>query len=223
VFVVPTSGKVYGKTYKTDATGGFTATFNVSALNPITDVYVFGSTGSGTGTGSFPLKNLVSQTTYTGGELSTSKDFTLSVGGIQGKQWYAIAARSSAGQLAFTNPIWVEGPDVPAPHVITGVAPIITFPALPVAGRVIEQPPTAIMTTFPWSGFLLADWTLSGGNFNAVAKQNINYIFTLTFTAPPGFVFDPALSEDVKNGRKVSDDGSKLIYKVVLKALPKTK
>jgi hypothetical protein len=223
VFIVPTSGKLYGKTYKTDATGSFTATFNVSALNPITDIWVFGSTGTGTGTAPFAMRNLVSQTTYAGADLSTSKDFTLNVGGILGKQWYAIAARSSAGQLAFTNPIWVEGPDVPAPHVITAVTPIITYPALPVAGRVIEQPPTAIMTTFPWSGFLLADWQLTGGNFKAVAKPNINYIYTLTFTAPAGFVFHPSLSEGGKSGRKVSDDGTKLIYKVQLKATPKAK
>ncbi len=223
VFIVPTSGRVYGNTYKTDATGDFTATFNVSALNPITDIYVFGSTGTNTGTGYFAMGNLVSQTTYTGDELSASMDFTLSVDAIEGHQWYALAARSSAGQLAFTNPIWVEGPDVPAPHVITAVMPIITPPVLPVTGRVIEQPPTAIMTTFPWSGFLLADWTLSGGNFRAVAKPRINYIYTLTFTAPPGFVFDRALTEGGKDGRKVSADGTELIYRVQLKALPKTK
>lgn len=223
VFIVPTSGKMYGTTYRTNATGDFTASFKVSALNPITDIYVFGSTGTGTGTVPFTMTNLVSQTTYTGDELGTSKDFTLSVDGIQGKQWYAIAARSSAGQLAFTNPIWVEGPDVPAPHVITAVTPIITYPALPVAGRVIEQPPTAIMTTFPWSGFLLADWQLTGGNFKAVAKPNINYIYTLTFTAPAGFVFHPSLTEGGKSGRKVSDDGTRLIYKVQLKATPKAK
>jgi hypothetical protein len=223
VFVVPTSGKLYGKTYKTDATGGFTATFNVSALNPITDIYVFGSTGTGTGTGYFNMKNLVSQTTYTGDELGTSKDFTLSVDGIQGKQWYAIAARSSAGQLAFTNPIWVEGPDVPAPHVITAVTPIITPPVLPSTGQIIEQPPTAIMTTFPWSGFLLADWQLTGGNANAAAKRNTNSIYTLTFTAPAGFVFHPSLSEGGKDGRKVSDDGTRLTYMVQLQAKAKAK
>lgn len=227
VFITPTSGKMYGNTYRADATGSFTATFKVSALNPIKDIYVFGSTGTGTGTTPFAMKNLVSQTTYTGGDLSTSKDFTLTVNGVHGKQWYAIAAVSTAtavssnvNQQAFTNPIWVNGPDVPTPVTITDVHAIITYPTLPVAGTVIEQPPTAILTTTPWSSFLFADWTLSNGNFKSVAKRNINYIYTLTFTAPSGFLFDPALSEDVKDGRKVSDDGTRLIYKVHLKALP---
>ena len=53
-----------------------------------------------------------------------------------------------------------------------------------------------------------------------MAKRNVNYIYTLTFTAPSGFLFDPALSQDVKNGRKVSDDRTRLIYKIQLKALP---
>ena len=66
VFITPTSGKMYGNTYRADATGSFTATFKVSALNPITSIYVFGSTGTGTGTAPFAMKNLVSQTTYTG-------------------------------------------------------------------------------------------------------------------------------------------------------------
>jgi hypothetical protein len=220
VFVTPTNGKMFGNTYRTDATGNFTATFNVSGLSNITDIYVFGSTGTGTGTAPFGCKNLDSRTTYTGADLTTSKDFTLTVNNTQGKQWYAIAAVSSNGKSAFTNPIWVNGPDVPTPVTITDVHAIITYPTLPVAGNVIEQPPTAILTTMPWAGFLFADWKLSNGNFNSVAKLNLNYIYTLTFTAPSGFLFDPALSEDVKNGRKVSDDGTRLIYKVQLKALP---
>jgi hypothetical protein len=40
------------------------------------------------------------------------------------------------------------------------------------------------MTTGPWSGILFADWQLTGGNFDSVAKKNINYIYTLTFDAP---------------------------------------
>ena len=73
----------------------------------------------------------------------------------------------------------------------------------------------------PWSGFLFADWQLTDGNFNSVAKKNINYIYTLTFDAPSGFVFDPAL-KDAKTGIQVSNDGgqSKLIYRLHLKALP---
>ena len=222
VFIVPTSGKLYGNTYLADPLGSFTATFNVSALNNITDIYVFGSTGTGTGTGAFPLQNLVSRTTYAGSDLSTSKDFTLSVNNILGKQWYALAAVSSDNRLAFTNPIWVNGPDVPATQTITAVKPIITYPAVPVIGREIEQPPTAIMTTTPWSGFLLADWQLSNGNFKSVAENNLNYIYTLTFAAPDGFFYSPVLS-DVKNGIKVSHDGlsSTLTYRVHLKALPK--
>jgi hypothetical protein len=219
VFVTPTSGKMYGNTYRADATGSFTAAFKVSALNPITSIYVFGSTGTGTGSAPFAIKNLVSQTTYTGPDLSTSKDFTLTVNGVSGKQWYAIAAVSSDGKQAFTNPIWVNGRDVPTPVTIDDVSAIITYPTL-AAGMPIQQPPTAILTTMPWCGFLFADWKLTNGNFNSVAKRNVNYIYTLTFTAPSGFLFDPALSEDVKNGRKVSDDGTRLIYKIQLKALP---
>ena len=56
---------------------------------------------------------------------------------------------------------------------------------------------------------------------DSVAKRNCNYVYTLTFTAPSGFVFDPALSEHVKDGRKVSDHGTRLIYTVQLKALAK--
>ena len=48
VFITPTSGKMYGNTYRPDATGTFSASFKVSALNPITNIYVFGSTGTGT-------------------------------------------------------------------------------------------------------------------------------------------------------------------------------
>ena len=211
---------MYGSTYRADATGSFTATFKVSALNPITNIYVFGSTGTGTGTAPFAMKNLVSQATYTGSDLGTAKDFTLTVNGVSGRQWYAIAAVSSDGKQAFTNPIWVNGQDVPKPVMITDVSAIITYPTL-AAGMPIQQPPTAILTTMPWCGFLFADWKLTNGNFNSVAKRNINYIYTLTFTAPSGFLFDPALSEDVKNGRKVSDDGTGLIYKIQLKALPR--
>ena len=223
VFVTPTSGKMFGNTYRTDMTGAFTAAFKVSSLNNITDIYVFGSTGTGTGTGAFLNKNLVSRTTYTGPELSTSKDFTLTVNGIQGKQWYAIAAASSSGRVAFTNPIWVNGLNVPAVQTITAIQPIITPPALPVAGNVIEQPPTAIMTTTPWCGFLFADWQLTNGNFKSVAKRNTNYIFRLTFAAPVGFVFAPSLTEPGSTGAKVSDDGRTLSYKVQLKALPTVK
>ncbi len=219
VFVTPTSGKMFGDTYRTDATGAFSATFKVSSLNPITDIYVFGSTGTGTATGAFLNKNMVSRTTYAGSELSTSKDFTLSVSGVQGKQWYAIAAASSSGRVAFTNPIWVNGPDAPAMQTITAIKPIITPPAPPVAGKAIEQPPTAIMTTTPWSGFLFADWALTNGDFNSVAKRNKSYIYRLTFTAPAGFRFAPWLTEPGSAGAKVSDDGRTLSYKVQLKAL----
>ena len=222
VFIVPTSGKIYGNTYWTDENGNFTATFNVSALNNITDIYVFSSTGTGTGTGAFPLKNLVSRNIYSGADLTNSRDFTLTASGIQGRQWFALAAVSTGNRLAITNPIWVNGPDVPATQTISAVQPIISYPQAPVSGSVIEQPPTAIMTTTPWSGFLFSDWVLANGNFKSVAQNNINYIYTLTFTAPDGFVFDPALS-DVKNGIKVSTDGtySTLTYRLHLKALPK--
>ena len=216
-FITPTSGKMFGDTYQTDASGNFTATFNVSALNNITNIYVFGSTGTATGTGVFSLKNLVSQTTYTGADLSTSKDFTLSLSGVQGKQWYAIAAVSSANQCAFANPIWVNGPDVPDTQIIRSVRPIITQPVAPVAGQPIQQPATAIMTTSPWSGFLLADWKLASGSFGSPAKKNATYVYTLSFTAPSGFVFDSALAQSGKNGARVSDDGTRLFYTVQLK------
>ncbi len=113
VFIVPASGKVYGNTYPTDKSGTFTATFNVSALNNITDIYVFSSTGTGVGTGAFnTVKSLVSRTTYTGPDLSTSKDFTVTLNNIHGKQWVALAAVSSDNKQAFTNPIWINGYDV---------------------------------------------------------------------------------------------------------------
>ena len=127
VFITPTSGKMYGNTYRADSSGSFTATFKVSALNPITNIYVFGSTGTGTGTSPFAMGNLVSQTTYTGDELSTSKEFTLTVKDVSGKQWYSIAAVSSDGKQAFTNPIWWTA-RLTTPVTITGVQPIITTP-----------------------------------------------------------------------------------------------
>ena len=79
--------------------GTFTADFKVSALNNITDIYVFSSTGTGTATGGFNgLSNLVSRTTYSGGDLATSKDFTLAVNNVQGKQWFALGAATSLRQ-----------------------------------------------------------------------------------------------------------------------------
>lgn len=218
VFVTPTDGKMFGNTYKTDASGTFTATFNISSLNDITDIYVFGSTGTTTATGSFPLKNCVSRTTFTGSELSKSKDFTIKVDNVKGKQWYAIAAVSSAGKLAFTNPIWVNGPDVPETQTITAIKPIIKTPVLPVDGKVIEEPVTGIMTTTPWSSFLFADWKLENGKFGStVAKNGVIYIYSLTFEAPNGFVFDSSLS-DGKNHIKVSNDGKSITYKVYMNA-----
>ncbi|GAA2122923.1 CehA/McbA family metallohydrolase [Nocardioides bigeumensis] len=221
--ITPTSGKVFGNTYRADQTGSFTADFNVKALNNITDIYVFGSTGTGTSTGGFNgLNNLISRTTYTGADLATSKDFTLKVDGVQGKQWFALAAVTATGnRRAITNPIWVNGPDVPATQTITEIEPIISFPEIPVVGDVVEQPRTAILTTSPWSGFLFADWKLAGGNFGSKAKKNLNYVYTLTFEAPSGYVFDPALN-DPKAGVLVDNDGvrSRLIYRRHLKALP---
>jgi hypothetical protein len=221
VFIVPINGKMYGETYRADENASFTATFNVSSLNNITDIYVFGSTGTGTGTGAFPLKNLVSRTTYSGADLSKSKDFTFTVSNVVGKQWYAFAAVSSNNRMAFTNPIWVNGPDVPLQQAITAVQPILNLPPVPVIGKPIQEPPTAILTTTPWSGFLLADWKLVNAKFNSKAKRNVTYVYTLTFAAPKGFVFDHALN-DVKNGIIVSYDGvhSTLTYRVYLKAVP---
>ena len=222
VFITPTSGKMYGNTYRADATGTFSASFKVSALNPITNIYVFGSTGTGTGTAPFAMNNLVSQTTYAGDELSTSKDFTLTVNDVSGKQWYAIAAVSSDNKQAFTNPIWVNGPDVTTPVTITDLHAIITPPDVPVAGRVLEQPPTAVLTTTPWCGFRLADWELVKGEFGSVAENNVEYVFTLTFHAPKGYVFDPALSTAGNFGRKVSEDGARLIYRAIYTTEPPT-
>jgi hypothetical protein len=202
VFIEPTSGKIYGNTYPANQDGTFTADFKVSALNNITDIYVFSSTGTGTGTGSFPLKNLVSRTTYTGADLTKSKKFTLSAAGVTGKQWYSIAAVASNGKLAITNPIWVEGPDVAATETITSVETVLNEPQKPVDGGAVKQPATAIMTSTPWSGFLLADWKGAGD------------IFTLTFTAPDGFVFDTKLTDPVA-GIRVWQDGaqSKITYR----------
>ncbi len=133
VFVTPASGKIFGNTYWTAASGTFTATFNVSALNNITDIYVFGSTGTGTATGAFTCKNLVSRTTYTGSDLSTSKDFTLTVDGVQGKQWYAIAAASSNGRYAFTNPMWVNADSTGPSASIDGVPATWVTHAVPLS------------------------------------------------------------------------------------------
>jgi hypothetical protein len=219
VFITPTSGKMYGNTYKTDCRGNFTASFKVSALNPITDVYVFGSTGTGTGTGYFAMNNLVSQTTYAGSDLATSKNFTLSLKGVSGKQWYAIAASTGTKQYAFTNPIWVNGPNVSSCVKITDVHEVIDYPLPPVVGSRIELPPTGILTTSPWTGFLLADWTVSPRSHNWVAKRHTTYTYMLTFAAPAGFRFSPELNQPGKTGRKVSWDGTKLIYKVQMKAV----
>ena len=202
VFVTPTSGKVYGNTYVADANGTFTATFNVSSLNNITNIYVYGSTGTGTGTGSFTAKNLVSQTTYSGADLSPSKDFTLTVSNVHGKQWYALAAVNSNNKLAVTNPIWVNGPDVAPVQTITSVVPLgslsVPVPILPVTGL-----PTAVVTTRPWSDFLFADWQSAGASGTGV--------YTLTFTAPDAFVFDAPLG-DPRKGISVSPDGATLTY-----------
>ena len=198
VFIEPTSGKVYGNTYRAAQNGSFTADFKVSSLNDITDIYVFSSTGTGTGTGSFPLSNLVSRTTYSGADLAKSKSFNITASNVQGKQWYALAARDSNGRLAITNPIWVNGPNVPETQSITAVKPILNAPTV---GSPVEGQPTAIMTTTPWSGFLFADWKLADGDY------------TLTFTAPEGSAFDPALT-DASKGIQVWQDGggSKLTY-----------
>jgi hypothetical protein len=218
VFVTPTSGKMFGNTYRTDKDGTFTATFNVSALNNITDIYVFGSTGTAVATGSFTNKNMVSKTTYTGSDLSNSKDFTLTIDNIEGKQWYAIAAVSSDNKLAFTNPIWINGPDVPKTQTITAINAIITNPEIPIDGHLIEEPPTGIITTTPWSQFLFADWKLENGNYGkTVAKKQMMYKYTLTFTAPDGFIFDASLTDN-KNGITVSRDGTSITYRVNLNA-----
>ena len=202
VFITPTSGEVYGNTYVADANGTFTATFNVSSLNNITNIYVYGSTGTGTGTGSFTAKNLVSQTTYSGTDLSPSKDFTLTVNNVHGRQWYALAAVNSNNKLAVTNPIWVNGPDMAPVQTITSVVPLgslsVPVPSLPVIGL-----PTAVVTTRPWSDFLLADWQTAGASGTGV--------YTLTFTAPDGFVFDTSLG-DLRSGINVSPDGATLTY-----------
>jgi hypothetical protein len=115
----------------------------------------------------------------------------------------------------------VNGPEAPTPQTITAVDAIITDPQDPVAGRPLRQPPTAIMTTFPWAGFLLADWTLASGTFGSPAKPTATYVYALSFRAPSGFLFDPALAQGGKNGGKVSDDGTRLTYKVQLKTLPR--
>jgi hypothetical protein len=167
------------------------------------------------------MGNLVSQTTYTGTDLSTSKSFTLSLTGVSGKQWYAIAAATGTKQYAFTNPIWVNGPDVSRCMTITDIHEVITYPVAPVAGSSIELPPTAILTTTPWTGFLLADWIVSPGCGHARAGRHATYIYTLTFTAPAGTRFARELSQP-ENGRKVSCDGRHLVYRVQLKALPKS-
>lgn len=204
VFITPTNGKVYGNTYRTDAEGNLTATFEVTSLNNVTDVYVFGSTGTKTGTGYFNIANhLVSQTTYT--DSSTTRNFTLNLRGVEGRQWYAIAAASSAGRYAFTNPIWVNGPDVPLTRNITSVHSVITEPEILSDGGLMEQPPTAVLSTTPWTGFLLADWESMGNSGSGV--------YSLSFTAPEGYVFDSSLA-DPRKGVSVTSDGvvSRLTY-----------
>ena len=140
--------------------------------------------------------------------------------GVSGKQWYAIAASSDAGKYAFTNPIWVNGPDVARCVKITGLHEVISYPEAPVVGKKIQLPPTAVLTTTPWTGFLLADWTVTPRSHNMVARKHTTYTYRLCFKAPPGYRFSPELSQPGKNGRKVSWDGSKLTYKVQFKAVP---
>ena len=48
------------------------------------------------------------------------------------------------------------------------------------------------------------------------------YVFTLTFSAPRGFVFDPALRRVGRSARKVSDDGARLFYRAIYTTEPPT-
>ena len=55
-----------------------------------------------------------------------------------------------------------------------------------------------------------------------MAEKNVEYVFTLTFHAPRGYVFDPALSTAGNFGRKVSEDGARLIYRAIYTTEPPT-
>ena len=58
------------------------------------------------------------------------------------------------------------------------------------------------------------------GDFGTKAQQGVEYVFTLTFQAPAGFAFDPALSTSGLFGRKVSEDGARLIYRAIYTTEP---
>ena len=114
--------------------------------------------------------------------------------------------------MAFTNPIWINGPDVKT-ETITSVK-FQTEPTLPEAieeGETIEAPTSAgILITDPWSVRMVEDWTLKGADFGITAEGGQTYTFELTYEAPKGYVFDQAIGETA--GFTVSADGSTLVY-----------
>lgn len=217
VFIIPaTKGLMYGNTYSTDANGDFTAKFDISAINDITEVYVFSSlSNTPAAAGGFAnFRNCLSHTTYSGADLTNDlKDFRVELKDIRGKQWIALAASSSNGRYAFTNPIWINGANVKQ-ETITEVS-FQYPPTLPEAlthGETIEAPTSAgVLTTVPWSERMVADWTIEGAEFGDTAVGGATYTYKLTYKALDGYVFSQDLNNKDK-GFAVSADGTTLVY-----------
>ena len=215
VYITPaTADLMYGETYWTDKNGDFTAKFDISSLGNIKKIYVFSSIGKDV----VPENNKLSgykyllSTSDVDGDKTAVENFRVNLTNIEGKQWFAIGAEDSRGRMAFTNPIWINGPDVKT-ETITSVK-FQTEPTLPEAieeGETIEAPTSAgILITDPWSVRMVEDWTLKGADFGITAEGGQTYTFELTYEAPKGYVFDQAIGETA--GFTVSADGSTLVY-----------
>lgn len=224
VYIIPaTKGLMYGETYWTDNNGDFTAKFDISALEDITNVYVFSSMGKDTLSTSSAFnnfKNCLSATTYSGESLTNNlQDFRVELKNVKGKQWISLGAVSSNGRMAVTNPIWINGADVDE-ETITKVS-FQNPPTLPeelVHGETLVAPTSAgILITEPWSVRLVEDWALKGANFGDSIVGGTTYTYTLTFAAPKGYVFSQDLAKE-DNGFTVSSDGATLVYSQKIKA-----
>lgn len=221
VYITPaTKDLMYGETYWADANGDFTAKFDISALQNISEVYVFSSLGTETAVGNFKnFKHLYKYEKLSGEALTNNlENYRVSLQDIKGKQWIAIAAASADGKKAFTNPIWINGPEV-EDEAITEVS-FQTEPTLPenlVAGEEITEPTSAgILVTEPWSVRMVEDWALENAEYGDEAEAFNTYNYTLTYEAPKGYYFSQDLAKD---GFTVSDDGKTLTYTVGVQAI----
>lgn len=226
VYIIPDDeGLMYGETYWADANGNFKSKFDISALENITNIYVFSSLGTKTVDSGEKLpfngfENCLSIKAFSDGEQTNNvQDFTVNLANVKGKQWFSLGAVSSNGKMALTNPIWVNGPNVKE-ETITKVS-FQNPPTLPEElnhGETLEVPTSAgILITEPWSVRIVEDWTLKGADFGDTVVGGKAYTYNLTFTAPEGYVFSQNLATK-DNGFTVSSDGATLVYSQKIKA-----